>query len=595
MRTLLLIFAGTLAWAQPPTAPSPAPISVPGQATAPAQISVPGQAPTPSAEPGPEISVAPNSGPTEIRINFDVRYVAAGAVYVNGGRDDGLQEGMHLAITRRAPGDALLSATSVAEVVVTAVSAHSAVCDIESSTLTIEVGDNAQISKQDLDSLQVVQQSKTARRYAQVVSFGDGDPFDQEQRDYIPHPPSPEVNRVRAMIAYDFNTINDHIAGLSTVQNGLALRVDITRIHGTYWNFTGYWRGRINTSNAPAQIVTLQDLVNRTYTLGLYYNNPSSPWAMGVGRLYLPWAVSLDVVDGGYVARRFGHVARVGAFFGSSPDPTAWNYKPNREIGGVFTNFEVGRFENVRFTTTVGLALTRLNWKAERQFAFTETSLAYKNFLSFYHNLEADQLVAGRLGNTESGPVISRSFFTARVQPRSWLTLDFNHNYFRTIPTFDLWLVGSGLLDRYLFSGVSGGARVQLPRRIAVYGALGQSSRNDDVRKSLNTMYGVALRNAFNLGFSVDLRRTVFNGAYGSGAYDMALLSRQIGERLRIEVSGGQQDFRSILTADDKGVFVNSNVSWLLGRHYVVGGGINFYRGKIQNYDQTFFSVGYRF
>ena len=136
---------------------------------------------------------------------------------------------------------------------------------------------------------------------------------------------------------------------------------------------------------------------------------------------------------------------RLGAFAGSTPDPTAWNYKPNRQIAGVFANTEIGKFENVRITSTVGLAVTRLGWKAERQFAFTESSFSYKQRVSLYHNLEADQLVPGRLGNTESGAAISSSFFTARFQPVSWLTLDVNHNYFRTIPTFDLVLVGTGL------------------------------------------------------------------------------------------------------------------------------------------------------
>ena len=40
---------------------------------------------------------------------------------------------------------------------------------------------------------------------------------------------------------------------------------------------------------------------------------------------------------------------------------------------------------------------------------------------------------------------------------------------------------------------------------------------------------------------------------------------------------------------------MNSNIDWFLSRHYGLGGGINLYRGKIQNYDQTFFSVSYRF
>jgi hypothetical protein len=532
---------------------------------------------------------------TELRSNFEVRYVAPAAVYIDGGREEGLQEGFHLTVKRLKPGEPLLSATTVASLVVTAVSAHSAVCDIVSSTIDPEVGDMAQISQQDLESLQVIQQSKTARRYAQVVSFTEGDPLDQELRDYVPHPPSPEVNRLRGRISYEFNSIQDHEAGLSTLQHGIALRMDANRLGGSFWNFTGYWRGRVNTSSSPVQTVTIQDLVNRTYHIGLFYNNPESRYSIGVGRLYIPWATSLDTIDGGYFARRFGRRARLGAFAGSTPDPTAWNYKPNRQTAGVFANTEIGNFEKIRITATAGVAITRLGWKAERQYAFTETSFSYKQRLSFYHNLEADQLVRGRLGNTDSGAAISRSFATARFQPVSWLTLDLNHNYFRTIPTFDLVLVGTGLLDKFLFTGLSGGLRLDLPAGVSVYGNLGQNKRNDDVRKSLNQTYGIGFRNIFDLGIRADIRRSVFNGAYGTGWYQALQLSRDIGERLRVEISGGQQEFRSVFTDDNRGFFMNSNIDWFLSRHYGLGGGINLYRGKIQNYDQTFFSISYRF
>ena len=142
---------------------------------------------------------------------------------------------------------------------------------------------------------------------------------------------------------------------------------------------------------------------------------------------------------------------------------------------------------------------------------------------------------------------------------------------------------------------MSGGLRLELPGHVSLYGSVGQNKRNDDVRKSLNQMYGIGFRNIFDLGIRADIRRSVFNGAYGSGWYQALQLSREIGERLRLEISGGQQEFRSAFTDDNRGFFMNSNIDWFLSRHYTVGGGINLYRGKIQNYDQTFFSLGYRF
>ena len=149
----------------------------------------------------------------------------------------------------------------------------------------------------------------------------------------------------------------------------------MTRIGGSYWNFTGYWRGRVNSRGRGPGQTTLIDLINRTYQIGLFYSNPQSKYVIGVGRLLLPWATSQNAIDGGYIARRLSRSVTAGVFGGSTPDPTAWNYDPNRQIGGAFVNFEAGTFEAVRFTSTEGVALTSVHWKPERRYMFTENGL----------------------------------------------------------------------------------------------------------------------------------------------------------------------------------------------------------------------------
>ena len=62
-------------------------------------------------------------------------------------------------------------------------------------------------------------------------------------------------------------------------------------------------------------------MLNKTYTMQLYYDNPESKWVAGFGRLFLPWANSLDVLDGGYVGRKVNHGIIVGAFAGLDAGP----------------------------------------------------------------------------------------------------------------------------------------------------------------------------------------------------------------------------------------------------------------------------------
>ena len=535
---------------------------------------------------------------SELRSRFEIRYVAEGSVYVGGGREEGLQEGMHLTARRIAPGDALLGPAAIGELVVTAITAHSALCSIQNAKVELQVGDTAQVANADLEAMQVLQQSKTARRHAQVVSFTEGDPLDQELRDYVPKPPSPEVNKFRGRISYEFNSLrNDGTP--SVYQHGAAVRIDGSRLGGSFWNLTGYWRGRLDTrqstSALSSQPQTIRDLLNRTYHIGVYYANPESKNVTGFGRLYVPWASSLSTIDGGYFGRKIFKRTTAGVFGGSTPDPTAWDYKPNRQIGGAFLSLELGSFEKMRWSGAAGLAISRVSWKAEREYAFTETNFAFKNRVSVYHNLQADHLTPGRLGNTDSGAASSRSFLTVRYQPLEWLSFDFNHNYFRTIPTFDLLLLGTGTLDKFLFDGISAGVRLDLRRKYSLYGNLGQSKRNDDARGSLNQMYGVSVRDFMGTGVRADARYTAFRGAFGSGWYQSVSGSREVGSHLRFELMAGEQEFRTDLSSAVRGFFVNSNLDYFLSRHYVLGGGINLFRGKQQNYDQTFLAIGYRF
>ena len=561
---------------------------------------------------------APRAQEPEVRTSFRIKYIAEGAVYLDGGRSTGLAEGMKLTVKWSGKvgiggGNGEVVATRIiAQLRVVSVAEASAVCEVVSSNGEMRVGDMAYLSRADAEARQVQQAAANARRYPQVISFTEGDPLDEEKRAAVPRPPSPEVNRIRGRVGVEYSSIRDRDAGgPRSLQVGLVVRADMRRIAGTYWNFTGYWRGRL-TSRGAAKQETLTDLINRTYQLSLTYNNPQSPWVVGLGRSYLPWASSLNVIDGGYVGRRAGRHFTLGIFAGSTPDPTAWNYNPNRQLGGGFANFESGSFESVRMTSTVGAAISRIYWKPDRQFVFAENGLFFKRALAVYHSLEADLVrtqpaattsttstgtlpAPGTTTTSSSKPVVSRSYLTVRVQPHRIVSFDVSHNYFRELPTFDSRLVGTGLVDKYLFQGLSAGVRFDLPYRVSIYSSAGRSHGTGDARKSWNQMYGITLGEIGRTGLRADLRYSKFDSSFGRGHYQAFSLSRMIGEGFRLEVQAGQQDFLSPLSQQNRARFLNSSMEWFLGSHFFLGSGFTSYRGETQNYDQWFFNLGYRF
>ncbi|HXO37385.1 MAG TPA: hypothetical protein VN872_02040 [Candidatus Acidoferrum sp.] len=535
--------------------------------------------------PRPQVVAAGATAVSANKTTFNVKYVAEDAVYIDGGKDAGLVRGMALTVKKA---DAM-----IAELTVASVSNTSAVCEIRTKNADLQRGDIALLSQTDQDKLVQEQTLGPHRKYPIVVAFSEGDPLDEEARESVPKPPLPEINRARGRIGLDSTFIRS--AGSSAAnsyQVGGVVRVDMSRIAGTYWNLNGYWRGRLNALSSSNQPQSVFDLVNRTYTIGFTYANPGSRWVAGFGRQYLPWAPSLDTTDGGYLGRKVGRHTTLGVFAGTAPDPASFNYNPNLRTAGSFIALEAGSFDGLRFTSTEGIAVSGEGWRENRQFLFSENGLFFKRFFSIYHSAQADKLRLPTGGTTEG---LARSFATLRVQPFSRFSIDVNHNYFRDVPTFDPSLVGTGLLDKFLFQGVSVGGRFELPGHISLYNNLGQSSKSGDAHNSFNQLYGVTAARLWKTGLRGDVRYSKFNSSFGQGNYRAASLSRSFSERMRVEVTAGQQKFLSSVSAPTNYRLLGSTVDLNFGGHYFMESGFNLQRSPQQNFDQLLMTMGYRF
>ncbi len=523
---------------------------------------------------------------------FRVKFVHDNAVYLEAGSGAGLAEGQILSIRRKESDEAFAEAMTVGEIEIESVAATSAAGRIVSSKSEIVPGDAAYFRPGDRQMLRQESMMREVRKYPQIAAFTEGAPPLQEMRESIPKPPLPEVNRVRARIGADTSFLQIPGTGVQSSQFGFMLRLDATRLGGSYWSVHGYHRGRYQMRKDYQQ-ETLSDLINRTYTFSINYDSPKSNWMAGFGRLYVPWAASLSTIDGFYVGRRVGRQT-LGAFGGTTPDPSSWNYDRNRTIGGAFFNMERGSFDAVRFSSTSGIAISRVHWQPDRQFAFFENGIFYKSHFSVYSNQEVDLLTRSQTGNNREVK-LSRSYVTVRIQPHPIIAFDINENYFRNVPTFDIRLIGTGLLDKFLFQGLNGGIRLSLPYRFSVYGNTGRSSRTGDNRASWNYLAGASLGDILHSGVRADYRYSRFDSSFGRGTYQTFTADRQVGEGFRFEVQLGQQALSSQFTDQSRARFINGTFDWYVGAHYIMGIGITAYRGQVQRYNQYFVNLGYRF
>lgn len=525
-------------------------------------------------------------------------------MYLDAGRNAKLEEGMVLHVVHADPNGGTTDAVRfqgkepLADVRIFSVADTSSAAEIVTSHEDPVVGDIAYLDIQSVHLRQTKSDARESENYPVVVTFSYGDPLDEEVRAAKVSVVAPPIeNQIRGRLGFDFGNLSEP-GGFSTRQVGLLVQADMSRIGGTHWNLTGYWRGIVNTqttgSAGGTSPTTLNDLLNRTYHLGLYYQNPDSVVTMGVGRLFLPYAPSLSTIDGGYFGYKFSQHTTAGVFGGSTPDPTSWSYNPNQRIAGTFVNYEAGDFDHVKFTSTAGLAMTTIAWHAARQFAFFENTFSMGRKFSFYNSLQADNGRTALQGATY-GTGITQSFSSLRFSPITLLTFDLNHNYLRNLPTFDPALISTGLLDQFLFQGLSGGVTLSLPYRISVSTDVGRSKSSTDTSTSWNQMYGLTFGEIRNTGLHVDLRYTKFNSSFGQGNYEFVSLSRSISERLHVAVQGGTQHLISNFSANTNSRFVTGTADWAIGSRYFLEGLYTWNTGTNISYRQMDLTFGYRF
>lgn len=555
-------------------------------------------------------TLAKAQAPAEVTLGkkpavFRVKYVSEGSLYIDAGRNADLQEGMKLSVVEPPPDGVVSDGVRyrgyphVAELNVVSVADSSAVCEVISTSGDLKVGQVAFLTPGSFEDRHLAETAQETQDYPILVGFTSGDPIDQElratkveSRDLMESP----LGVMRARFGFSYGGIRE--SGMNSAQVGMMVDADMTHIGGSYWNFNGYWRGYLNTSSSSisgAGTQTLTDLVNRTYTIGFVYQNPYSPNTVGIGRLFLPWAPSLSTIDGGYFGRKIGSITTIGVFAGSAPDPTSWSYNPDQQIAGTFISAEKGDFNEFHLISTAGVASTWISLRPARHFAFLENNLNWKRYLSFYNSMQVDEARTSPLPGGGSNPTgVSQAYNSAHFQPVKAVTFGVNYNYFRQLPTFDPRLIGTGLLDKYLFSGLSGDVRFELPRHISLYGSLGKSKATTDTKNSWNDAFGISFANIMRTGLFVDAHYSKFNSSFGSGSYESISVSKSLTDTLRLQILGGNQRFTTTFTANTNAKFVNATLDWSFARRYFIEGTYGWYNGSAMSYNQWSTMLGFR-
>jgi len=235
-----------------------------------------------------------------------------------------------------------------------------------------------------------------------------------------------------------------------------------------------------------------------------------------------------------------------------------------------------------------------LKWQIDRPYVFFENALSYMKYISVYHSLIVDSPQGISTDGIKPGTGISRSYLSLRIQPNQRISFDVSHNYFRDVPTAATALIGTGLVDKLLYQGVSVGVRVEPVRHFSVYTTLGQSDKTGDAKRSLNQMYGLTWNEIWRTGIRADIHYSKFDSSFAQGNYQVLSLSRHLGNRMNWDAQVGRQALDSTFTVNNRSLFLDTSFDTNLGSHSFLQTGYTISRGAQLNYNQWYLSLGYR-
>src|SRR5215472_7039811 len=165
------------------------------------------------------------------------------------------------------------------------------------------------------------------------------------------------------------------------------------------------------------------------------------------------------------------------------------------------------------------MAMTAVRWRAARQFAFFENTVSWRNRLWFYNITEVDAARTSPVTGDSNKTGVSFTSSSLRVQALKRLNLGLNHSYLNSLPSFDPNLLGTSLLDKYIFQGLSVDARYDLTHQISVFTQFGHEKSIADKKRMWNSMYGLSLNDLFGTGLHADFRYAKFASSFGDGNY----------------------------------------------------------------------------
>lgn len=502
-----------------------------------------------------------------------VTYVTGSSVYVDAGREEGLQQGTEIQVVR----EGLVIAT----LRVVFLSAHRAACSIASSSATIVIGDLVRFTPRRESGPQPG--SKETER-----GTGAGTDAARPSRGGL------AGLGIRGRVGVRYLAVKNRTAndgGFS--QPAFDLRLDGYAVGGGPIDVLADVRSRRTYRDATTG-ASETDSENRVYRMSVAYHIDPRQQIV-VGRQFAPALAVVSLFDGALYSLD-GTRTGWGAFSGVQPDAVDFGFSGDIQEYGAYVQFKNAPATRHRWTLTTGFIGSYTDQTVNREFLYLQAQY-FGSRLSAYLAEEVDYNRAWKAAEADESTLSPTSTF-ANFQLRASRRLTFYGGYDnrRSVRLYRDRVTPASVFDDSHRQGAWAGASLHTGEHWftsadARTSTGGPSGRADGYSASL----GVDRLTRANL--DVRGRSTRYSNDRSEGWLHSISTGMELGRRLHLDLSAGQlQETNLADPAQDRNTdWYGIDLDVLLGGNWylLLSGERN--RGSQESIDQIYASVTFRF
>lgn len=510
---------------------------------------------------------------------FEVKYLSAENVYLNGGQKDGLAVGARLSV--------IGPTRSKAELEVVYVSEHSASCVFVGEARDVNVGDKVRLSS-----------------VPQVDSTVAVDTVSSQPKAEIPvaEPIKPKPIRrtvpLSGSISFLLYHWNDNaISKLDFTQTTARVSVRARRLWGKEITFSMRGRGRFDKRQRDiTSVITRNDWQNSLWELSLSYQEPTSRVHASAGRILLSKASSVGYLDGLLLEGILSERLRIGVLGGTSPD---WFYQDNRltlmKAGGYFAYLS-GDPAALRFEQTLGGVGEWHSGEINREYLILQGRLSHGSNWSIGHTAELDLNRGWRRIRAGNQFELSNLYVNGWVRPTARIRLGLSYDNRKNYWTYESRSVADSLFDDQLRQGVRLQSDLNLPAQLFVSAFGGYRKRSGEPDPTLSWSAMLRKANAGWRGLSLSAQYAGFDGPTNRG-YNYALRgTRLFAARYTVGLGYGSYRYRTdAMSSYRSNNWVEIMMQTDISRHYWLGALFETDSGDDIKGSRIQTEIGYRF